>query len=122
MVYKPQNNHLRTQKTTGLDEEVARYIGENIPQEARQGLGLQRAWEKIAPPQIQEHTDNVVFAKNGAKAGKDTTILIFVDDSSWAAELNMQKEYYRIRLEQELDQAVTEVKFFASRKTALRKK
>jgi len=121
-MYKPKDNHLRKQKAANLDDVLAQYLAENIPKEAHKGLNLQRAWLRIASDQTQKHTDKVMFAKSGAKKNGEPTILVYVDSSSWAAELNMQKEYYRIRLEQELGQAIEEVKFLPSNTAALRKK
>ena len=44
------------------------------------------------------------------------TVLIYLNDSAQAAELNMQREYYRIMMERELATPIKEVLFFVSRK------
>jgi hypothetical protein len=130
-MYLSRNNHLRVKKAVDLNEELLRYIGTFDESPAYKGLKLWTAWEKIASEDIRKHTDNVVFGKKNARdarqkealikkdqdnEGEAKTVLIYLDDSAWAAELNMQREYYRIMMERELSLPVKEVLFFVSRK------
>ena len=80
--------------------------------------GLCSVWKKIAPEYLQEHTDNVVYSTKS----KETEILVYTDDPAYAAELNMDKELYRLRMQKELGKEVSNIKFLVSRKTAQRKK
>ena len=121
MTYKSKDNHLRIKKSINLGDELDSYVGRidsPIAEKGYKSYKLQNAWEHVAPREVREHTDTVLFDKHE----KEPIILIYVDDSSWAAELNMQKEFYRIKMEDELAQPITEVKFRVSRITALRKK
>jgi len=101
-----------------FNDAFSHFVEEHVPKATRIGLELQRAWENIASPHVLEHTDTVMFSKRE----KEPIILIYVDDSVWAAELNMQKEFYRINFQEILAQPIAEVRFFVSRVTALRKK
>ena len=100
-----------------LHDELARCVDKLVPKNTRISFELQHAWEHIASPQVREHTDGIMFSKRD----KDPVILIYVNDSSWAAELSMQKEFYRIRMEEELGKTVKEVRFIVSRIASLRK-
>jgi len=117
-MHDPRDDRLRARKAVSLNDELARYLGTLDPKTTQQTSKLQRAWEKVASPKVREHTDAVIFSKYDT----EPIILVYVDDSSWAAELNMQREFYRIMMERELSQTVVEVRFFVSRNTALRKK
>ena len=121
-MYTPHDDHLRSNKSVKLEEEISRYMEKLLPAQTRPGFELQHAWEKITSPETRKHTDTVMFSKRSKEAaGKETVIVVYVDDSSWAAELTMQKEYYRFMLEKELARPIVEVRFYASRITALRK-
>jgi len=116
-MYTPQDNHLRAKKPVKLGEAISRYVETLVPAQARPGFELQQAWEKVTSPEVSKHTDTVMFSKRN----EEPIVIVYVDDSSWAAELNMQREFYRIVLEKELSRPVAEVKFYASRTTSLRK-
>ena len=118
MTYKPRDNRLRSQETVSLSAEIDRFVERAIPKKARAGLELQLAWEKAASSNVLSHTDTVMFSKRE----KEPVVIVYVDDSAWAAELNMQKESYRLKLQDSLARPITEVRFFVSRITALRKK
>jgi len=121
---KPDDNIKRTRKTISLNEAIEQYLGTLSPKATGHGFKLQQAWEKIALPQVRAHTDSVVFDKRGKGEKTDAqpvAILVYVKDSSWAAELSMQREFYRLRMEQELGRPVSEVRFLVSRIAALRK-
>jgi len=116
-MYKTNDDNLRSRKAISLNDALGACVEGLVPEAARQTSGLWRVWEKIASARVREHTDNVVYGKN-----KEPVILVYVDDSSWAAELAMQKEFYRIRMESELGRPISEVKFLVSRKAYLRKR
>ena len=116
-MYNRNDNRLRLRKPVSLDEAIHGWAEHNMPPSTHKIFELQRAWEAVAPPQVREHADSVVFSKN-----KETVILVYVANSTWAAELNMQKEFYRIVMEDELGRPVEEVKFLVSRITSQRKK
>jgi len=107
----------RNKKITKLNWETNRYINRNSKGGLSRAIQLQSAWEKIASPTALENTDNITYSNKGRK----TEILIYVDSSHWAAELESQKELYRILLEKELKQKVSDIKFLVTRKAAYKK-
>ena len=96
-----------------LREGIARYL-DILPIPKK---GLQAHWEKVAAPHLLEHTDNVVYCTRS----KNNTILVYVDSAAFAAELTMDKELYRLRMQQETKKEIADIKFLVSRKTAQRK-
>lgn len=84
---------------------------------SRKSLLLQKAWEKVAPESILEHTDNVVESNK-----KKDSIVVFVDDSACAASLSMNKEWYRQLMENETRFKIDDIFFLVSRSTGIRKK
>jgi hypothetical protein len=108
----------RQNKTVGISELLGLCLDQVVPDWQQQRYYLRDAWEKIATPAAQDHTDNIVFSKRG----KEPVVLVYTDDSAWMAELNNQKEYFRVMLEAELKTPVHEVKFLVSRTTYLRKR
>ena len=78
---------------------------------AYRALQIQRTWEKIAPPEVLAHTDNVfLLKKNDVKQ-----MIVYVDSSLWAAELNAQKLKFKIKMENELGEGpIDEIKFMPS--------
>jgi hypothetical protein len=107
----------RNLKTTKLSQEMQNFITNNSNEQFSRSMRLQTAWEAVAPPQALQHTDNVVFSPKT----KDNTILVYVENSHWAAELGTQKELYRILLEKETGWELPDVKFLITRKTAFKK-
>jgi len=118
MAYRRSNDKLRTQKMVSFTDAFNRYVEDHVPKASLIGLELQKAWEESASPHVLEHTDTVMFCKRE----KEPVVLVYVDDSTWAAEITMQKEFYRLRMQEILGRPITEVRFFVSRITALRKK
>jgi len=118
MAYRKRDDNMRVQRMSSFANEFDRYMEKHVPKASHIGFALQRAWENTASPHVLEHTDTVMFCKRE----KEPVVLVYVDDSTWAAELNMQKEFYRIKLQEILGRPITEVRFFVSRITALRKK
>ena len=107
----------RNKRITKLNWETNRYINSNSKDGLSRVMQLQSAWEKIASPVALENTDNIVYSNKTKKP----EILVYVDNSHWAAELESQKELYRILLEKELRQKVSDVKFLVTRKAAYKK-
>jgi hypothetical protein len=103
-----------------LNSQLQDYITKNGGQNLANSLRLQKAWELMASEQALEHTDNVAFKKSNSEH-QAAIILVFLDSSSWAAELSTQKELYRILFEKELNQPLAEVRFLVSRAAALKR-
>jgi hypothetical protein len=130
-MYKKRYDTLRNRESVSLSKAIDDYFGDLLFKRAHQtgeggGAGhskadLRHVWRNIASEAALAHTDNVVYDKRSATKGRDCAIIVFTDDSSWAAELSMQKEHYRMMFEREMKKPVSEVKFFTSRNTALRK-
>jgi hypothetical protein len=109
-------NEKRDKKAVRLYVKAGDFIQAHSSKEFSRGIRLQTAWESIATPQVLTHTDNVVFAPK-----KDSTVLVYVENSHWAAELENQKELYRILLERETDWHIDEIKFLITKKISLKK-
>jgi hypothetical protein len=105
----------------GIDE----YLG-RIPAST---MNLFDCWQRVAAPELLTHTDNVVYENRSAKKHKEeqrellhkNIVLVYVDSPAYATELSMNKELYRLRMQQETKKEITDIKFLVSRKTALRK-
>lgn len=118
----------RKRESVWLGDEIAEYF-ETL--EKRQGkekrgtasggmkrsMGLLLSWQRVTSDSVFEHTDNVVFSKKS----KETEILVYVDNATYAAELTMDKELYRIKMQQEIQKEISDIKFLVSRKSAFRK-
>jgi hypothetical protein len=109
-------NEKRDKKAVRLHVKAGDFIQTHSSREFSRGIRLQNAWETIATPQVLTHTDNVVFAPK-----KNSTVLVYVESSHWAAELENQKELYRILLERETDWHINEIKFLVTKKISLKK-
>ena len=107
----------RNSKPSKLNDEIREFITANQENQSIKPLWLHTAWEKVAPQYALEHTDNVVFSTRS----QNTTILIYVDSSQWAAELSMQKEIFRILMSLEIKQNLEEIVFLVSQKAAYKK-
>ena len=107
----------RNQKISRLSKETTGFINTHSKKGLSQAVRLQNAWEKIASSQALEHTDNITFSNRLNKS----TLLVYVDSSHWAAELESQKELYRILIEKETGYRVADLKFLVTRKTAFKK-
>lgn len=104
----------RKERAVSLGEEIAEYLG-RLPFGSK---GLLNHWQKVAPPYLLEHTDNVVY---DSRLNSDA-ILVYVDSSVYAAELTMDKELYRLRMSQETGKDISDIRFLVSRKAAIRNK
>lgn len=122
-------------ETVFLKDELSLYMGSL----SKPRLNLLTCWHNVAAPHVLEHTDNVVYEKSSQKKAKrlspervdikqkeqdeqNNVVLVFVDSSVYAAELSMDKELYRIRMQQETKKEISDIKFLVSRKTSLRKR
>jgi hypothetical protein len=104
-------------KIIRLGEELASFIKDNSNERFTRDTRLQRAWETVASPRILEHTDSVVFSVKS----KQPCIIVYVESSIWAAELEAQKELYRILLERETNWDIDDLKFYVTRKVMFKK-
>jgi ribosome-interacting GTPase 1 len=107
----------RNKEVRRLGAEADSFVLEHSSERFTRGMRLQKAWEAIAPPRALDHTDNVVFSVKAKKP----CILVYVDDSHWAAELGTQKELYRILIEKETGWEIDDLKFYVTRKTMFKK-
>jgi len=107
----------RNKKITRLNWETNRFINRNTKEGLSQAIQLQSAWEKVASQKALENTDNITFSTRSKK----TEILVYVGNSHWAAELESQKELYRILLEKETGLKIYDLKFLVTRKAAYKK-
>jgi len=95
-----------------LSGEMRNIINPQISSKLPQIIRLQEAWEKIAPSQALQHTNNITISRKK----KDPLILIYVENSHWAAELGTQKEFYRMLLEKEMKMKVPDIVFLVTQK------
>jgi hypothetical protein len=109
-------NGERDKKSVKLYAKAGDFVQYHSVEGFSQGIRLQNAWETIATPQILAHTDNVVFTPK-----KHSSILVYVENSHWAAELENQKELYRILLIKETGWDISDIKFLVTRKVSLKK-
>jgi hypothetical protein len=130
----------RKRETVSLNDEIGEYLagleiegvtgvksayakqggasGLSLSKTAKATMNLLVIWQKIASERVLKHTDNVVYSTRS----KDTEILVYVDSPVYAAELTMDKEIYRLRMQQETGKDISDIKFLISRRTSLRKK
>ena len=95
------------------------YINQQGSAEMREAVALRQAWEMAAGKAVADITGNVIFDK------KDRDIVVIYTISSLhKAELEAEKELYRLQLTELLrgpkGQPVKEVRFVVSRNTARR--
>lgn len=116
-MYNSKNDKLRNKKKTSLASEIDIFVGEKFQSGKGKRMILQGTWNKVAPPHVLEHTDAVIFDEK-----KEDSILIYVDSPQWSAELSMQREFYRMLFERELNCKIKEIRFMPSRSASQRKK
>jgi hypothetical protein len=104
-------------KAIKLGEELSNFIKDNSNERFARDTRLQRAWEAVASSRILEHTDSVVFSTKS----KQPCVIVYVESSIWAAELEAQKELYRILLEKETNWSIDDLKFYVTRKVMFKK-
>ncbi|MDR2196972.1 MAG: DciA family protein [Coriobacteriales bacterium] len=100
-----------------LNDELALYITQADAEGIQKSLTLKAAWEEACGRQALEHTDNVTYSKRG----QGTVILVYMDDSHWAAELSMSKELLRLKLTRALGQPIDDIIFEVNRRAALKR-
>ncbi|MDR1421380.1 MAG: DciA family protein [Coriobacteriales bacterium] len=104
---------------TSLSVELRSFVVYNKAEGFEETRKLRCAWEKICDSQTLNHTDNLVYSKNN-KNTHGLVVLVYLDDSHWAAELSMSKELLRFKLSQELKQPVSDLVFGVNRRAALK--
>jgi len=107
----------RNKKITRLSWETNRYLNKHSKEDLSSAIQLQNAWEKVASAAALENTDNIAYSSKTKKA----EILVFVDNSHWAAELGTQKELYRMLLERETGKQIHDIRFLVTRKASYKK-
>jgi hypothetical protein len=100
-----------------LGEELSGFIKDNPNARFTRETRLQRAWEAVATTRILEHTDSVIFSVKS----KQPCVVVYVESSIWAAELEAQKELYRLLLEKETGWSINDLKFYVTRKVMFKK-
>jgi hypothetical protein len=113
---RPDGPDKRNKKPIKLSTQAGIFIEANSSELFSRGIRLKSAWEEVASPKALEHTDSIVFSKK-----KENGILVYVQDSHWAAELGMQKELYRILLERETGWEIADIEFYVTKKAAFKK-
>ena len=107
----------RNKKITSLNREIGTFLNTHSKKGLPQATQLQKAWEKAATPNALQHTDNITFSSKA----KEPTVLVYVENSHWAAELEAQKELYRILLEKETGFSIPALQFLVTRKSFFKK-
>jgi hypothetical protein len=116
---------LRKREIVSLRDGIDEYL-RKIPVST---MNLQDCWKRVAAPSFLAHTDNVVYENRSTKKNKESQevlphkniVLVYVDSPAFATELSMNKELYRLRMQQETKKDIADIKFLVSRKTAQRK-
>lgn len=117
----------KRKEAVSLGSEIEAYLGKLKVAATHQKKGFQAkgitstkkstnllvVWQRIAPERIIEHTDNVVYSTRS----ENTEILVYMDSSVFATEMTMDKELYRVKLQNELEKEIADIKFLVSRKT-----
>jgi hypothetical protein len=106
---------IRRGKTISLHNGISSCFN-SVSIKYKRSFSLKGDWEEIASEKVLKHTDNIIYDKKN-----DSEIVVFVDSAQWAAELNMQKEFYRILLSKKTGKQIASVKFFVSKNTSIRK-
>ncbi|MCL1879870.1 MAG: hypothetical protein FWF71_04525 [Actinomycetia bacterium] len=106
--------------STSLQESLAALLNKGDTSQVATAIKLQKTWQTVAADTVLDHSDNIIFDKKNP-----AIVVIFVDDSRWAAELNAEKEIYRVQLSQAMglvdESQLQEVRFAVSRKAGLKK-
>ena len=99
-----------------IQQGIENIINAQTTPRLRRGIVLQEAWERVAPESVLRHTDNVIDGKK-----KDGSLVIFVDTPHCAANLSMNKEYFRQMMEHETGYSITDIFFIVSKESGIRK-
>ena len=99
-----------------IKQGIENIINSHTSAKLRRGITLQDAWEKIAPASVLSHTDNIIDGKK-----KEGSIVIFVDTPHCAANLSMNKEYFRQMMEHETGFTISDIFFVVSKESSIHK-
>jgi hypothetical protein len=100
------NNRGKITQASALKHAIKKMGASNTPEvkKAIRAAQAQRIWERIAPQEVLNHTDNVYLLSNdGIKE-----MIIRVDSPLWAAELSAQAEQFRMQVEEALNEGPLE--------------
>lgn len=78
----------------------------------KKSLNLLACWQQSVSKRVKDHTDNVVYDTQS----EETELLVYVDSAVYAAELSMDKELYRIKMQESLGKEIKDIRFLVSRK------
>ena len=99
-----------------LKDGIGQALMKGASPKLKRGVKLKNAWESVATETVLAHTDNIIDSVKNAHS-----LVVFVDDSAWAAQLSMSKEYYRQSLQFVLDEPIEDIFFIVSKKAGIRK-
>ncbi|MBR2521829.1 MAG: DUF721 domain-containing protein [Coriobacteriales bacterium] len=99
-----------------LKDGINQAIAKSASPKLKRGVRLKNAWESVATETVLAHTDNIIDSLKNAHS-----LVVFVDDSAWAAQLSMSKEYYRQSLQFVLNEPIEDIFFIVSKKAGIRK-
>ena len=123
------NNQKPKRETVFLGDEIQEYLeslntsknsDKKVSSSAKtrkNASNLLACWQRVAPSRLLNHTDNVVYSTKS----QQTEVLVYVDSAVFATELTMDKELYRLKMQQEAKKEIYDIKFLVSRKSAYRK-
>jgi hypothetical protein len=94
-----------------LGDEISEYLN---TKKIKGAQNLLVCWQQIVSPAIEEHTDNVVYSPRS----KNNKVLVYVDSPAFAVELTMDKELYRLKLQQVIKKEISYIKFLVSKSKA----
>jgi hypothetical protein len=104
-----------------LNAELDAYISRAGVSGFKDSVELKTAWEKVCGQDALDHTDNVIYSKRTHKKTQKTVIVVYMDDSHWAAELSMNKELLRLKLAQTLHRPIEDIVFEVNRRAAIKR-
>jgi hypothetical protein len=97
-------------KTT-VQQEFSDIFQKITPKNLQNQMLLKQGVIDLVAQEQRQYIDNVVFSKRDLS----NTVIVWVKNTVAAAEFNMQKEYFRIRLSALLKKPIPEVKFLVSK-------
>jgi len=114
-MYNNKYNKDRNNKSSSLADELDAYFNSLSDGRSGRHSKLQRAWASVVAPSVLPHTGAVFFDKRDSDV-----VVVYVDSSAWMVKLDMEKEFYRLAMQQELGSSVKELRFLVSRSVSLR--
>lgn len=92
-----------------IGAEARTFVGKSAAADAVVAAAVLEAWGEVAGAEILKHTEGARFRKG--------ELLVHVDSSAWANELQLMSEHLRERIDERLGkETVTSIKFTVSRK------